>query len=779
MVIAGEGTAVCAIALADNASAPEQKAGAELAAYLTKVTGGEFVILKEGQALKPGPRIYVGPTQFAKEKGIDCERLSAEHWVMRTFDGNLVLAGGRPRGTLYAVHHFLEDVVGVHWWSPWDESVPTRANLSVGKLDRQGEPAFRNRCLDPGSGLFWKTAPPFAPRNRINRILGYAPIPLDYGGSPDFGPPQMVHSEFNYMRDWFKDGTLAKHPDWVAKKDGKREVFAWTGAPRLNNHLCLSNVGMRATFLGKLRGYIRQTREEPVPPMIFDVSPGDSPHMCECEACQAAIKKYGGKNSGLLLDFTNYLADGVKNEYPDVMIETLAYLSTEDVPVGIVPRDNVIITLCDTRSNITVPIPVDGYFAQRLSAWSKIANKLYVWDYHINRDAAPVPFDATFQQDLQFFQKNHVVGYMTEYHSGIFPELRDMRLWLLAKLLEDPSQNQAELVKTFTDGFYGPAGVYVRRYIESLRKTVQAHPVHLGVSTKLEQCKYLTPDFLHQSQDIFDEAEKAVAGSETFPPRVRHARMALDTATLAMFPKILGKWQADGKQREDLWLKRETVAARVKETLGTEWQRRVDLPSMMPYFQKRLAEGKKKFLARIDAYLQRSPLVINPPAKFAHLIWRDYTAFAADAFATYGHPDKAKMVEDKRTQNGIAVRAEMTDKLLAALKGNALRWAMHDHGKDNKNAPTSGLKIGDIVPGNGYHWYKLGTYALNTSSFLWLYGVNAAVALSEARDPLLPSGRFEIWARVRFDGPAFRNGANGDPNVIALEWVVAVKEKTK
>ena len=35
--------------------------------------------------------------------------------MIRTVGDNLILTGGRPRGTLYAVYEFLERPVGCHW----------------------------------------------------------------------------------------------------------------------------------------------------------------------------------------------------------------------------------------------------------------------------------------------------------------------------------------------------------------------------------------------------------------------------------------------------------------------------------------------------------------------------------------------------------------------------------------------------------------------------------------------------------------------------------------
>ena len=62
-------------------------------------------------------------------------------------------AGGRPRGTLYAVHRFLETVLGIRWWTPWATDVPKRADLQVGDRVILGDGAirFRVESIDDGT----------------------------------------------------------------------------------------------------------------------------------------------------------------------------------------------------------------------------------------------------------------------------------------------------------------------------------------------------------------------------------------------------------------------------------------------------------------------------------------------------------------------------------------------------------------------------------------------------------------------------------------------------
>ncbi|MBU0607402.1 MAG: hypothetical protein KKI08_05920, partial [Armatimonadetes bacterium] len=109
------GRTTYAIIAGANPIPAEQTAARELAEYLEKVTGAEFRTVEETAAEKPVRAIYLGWTAFAAGEGIDCAKLGAEEWVIKTFGDSLVIAGGRPRGTLYGVYDFLENEAGVRW----------------------------------------------------------------------------------------------------------------------------------------------------------------------------------------------------------------------------------------------------------------------------------------------------------------------------------------------------------------------------------------------------------------------------------------------------------------------------------------------------------------------------------------------------------------------------------------------------------------------------------------------------------------------------------------
>ena len=118
LMIAENRNAAVSIVLCEAPTLAEQTAAKELAAYLGAVTGGTFEIKSESQTSGQSGGIFVGPAEFAKTRGVDAGKLGPEDWVIRTLGKDLLLVGGRPRGSLYAVYRFLEDVIGVHFEGP-------------------------------------------------------------------------------------------------------------------------------------------------------------------------------------------------------------------------------------------------------------------------------------------------------------------------------------------------------------------------------------------------------------------------------------------------------------------------------------------------------------------------------------------------------------------------------------------------------------------------------------------------------------------------------------
>ena len=754
--LAREGKPQMTIVLADDAIPAERTASEELANYLAKVTGGEFSIVGEATA-SPGPSLYVGPTAFARKQGLDPETWGPERWTMRSVGADLVLVGGRPRGTLYAVYRFLEDQIGARWWNAYEEHVPQRPTLEVPSLSLQGEPQFRYRDI---YRLYAHDGGRFAARNRLNG-QGFGPLNATLGSGVYYGPPNGVHTFNIYFppKDYFE-----QHPEWYSLVGGERTTK--------RAQLCLTNPDLRTATIEKLEAYVERSRNDAqkagrAAPLDFDISQNDWGGMCQCEACQAIAKREGSE-SGPLIDFLNHVADAIRDKYPDVRINTLAYQMTEDPPKILRPRDNVLPRLCDTNANLLRPITHadNREFAERLATWGRITKQLRIWDYAVTyrpHPGLPLPTVHTYATDYRYFAEHNVEGVFTEHEHAILADMRDLKIWMMIKLLEDPYRDEAALLNDFTDGFYGPAGPIVRRYLTDLQTATESTNATVNWFPPLSQYTYLTLDFLRQAQASFDEAETSVQGDALLLRRVRHARLPVDRACLVLWGKLMREWRASDGRPEEIPLDRDVIAARCRET----WLAQIDL--RIPPSQH-AAE-----LAKVDAELTpllARPAVVRLPQRFRDLAPKDVFDFTAEQSSNW--KDQAKRIPDAEAESGITNRLELSDQEMEKYK-LPMGWGAYAP-KGKKSLGSATIRP-EQVPGPGYHWYKLPPVSVPPSTyvyFFWSWIIQFPI--ESAGDSAQPEEKFEVWANIKFEGPGFPHGKPEQNNAISVERVIVVKK---
>ncbi len=752
------------IVLPKDATLPEQTAARELRAYLEKATGAEYPVVREpvprGAA---AARIYVGPTRFAHDSGMNVKKMDGEEWINRSVGDDLILAGGRPRGTLYAVYRFLEDSVGVHWWNPWEETVPHRQAVSLAGHERRGKPVFAYRDIYMTYGY---DGGRFAARNRLNRN-GDRRIAPEYGGCRDYGPPYHVHTFYRYVppAQYFKT-----HPEYFSLVKGKRTAD--------RAQLCLTNPEVRKLVVLKLKDYIEQARKNAAergapPPNVFDISQNDWGGACQCANCQR-IAEAEGSEAGVLLDFLNHVSDAVRDEYPDIYIDTLAYQYTQAPPKHIRPRDNIIIRLCDTGSNFTRPItdPQNESFRNTLLAWAGIAKDLRIWDYAVTYAkprGLPFPSVHTYAADYRFYAEHHVEGVFTELEFPVIADMRDLKVWMMMKLLEDPYRDPDQLRETFTTGFYGPAGEWVRQYLKALEQACADKGGYVSMGTSFSGMGYLDWPFIHRAQGLFDRAAAAVRGNAVLERRVRHARLPLDRATLIGFRRWGQAWKSQGIEPDHPPLDRDTLVSRIRRT----WTEQIAL--RIP--RSRRAAEMEKMEAELTKFATL-PTFVPLPQKFQDRPRGTVFDFTADMFRNWR--DIVRVVRDPDTESGIAARLDFPPPVDAAkhpLKKYRLPMPWGLYQPATKKSLFSRAIQPEDVPGPGYHWYRLGAFSIPPTTYLYFFwSWIIQLDLDSVIDPKSPDAKFAIWARIKFQGPAFPGGNPDEPNAICVERVVLVRK---
>ena len=756
LTLAEGGQAQAVIVVAADPIPAEETAARELADYLGQISGATFEVRPEGGEA-PARAVYVGPTQASRELGIDQAQLDTEEWIIRVAGGNLYIIGGRPRGTIYAAYRFLEDIMGVRWWSPWEETVPAQAAITLpDDLDHTGKPVMDYRDIYT---LYVPDNGRFAARNRLNR-QGDEPIGSEYGGRLDYGPPYHVHTFWKYISP---DDYFETNPEYFSMIDGERNVN--------RTQLCLTNREMRELMKQRLREFISRAQANaeannlPLP-SVFEISQNDWYGACQCDECQAFVEEEGAE-SGLLLDFVNEMADSIRDAYPDIFIGTLAYQYTLEPPKTIRPRDNVVIRLCDTTSNIAATILDEDntLFREHLLTWAEITKHLRIWDYAVTF-AAPrnlaMPSVHTYPVDYRFFVENNVQGVFTEHEYPTYSDMRAFKIWMMMKLKEDPYADYDALVDTFMNGYFGPAGPYVHEYLKALEAAAAETGSFIGWFAAPSAFRHINIDLVPRAHELFDQAEAAVADDAELVHRVRRARLALDRATAILYSEVVLQWVQRGNDPATMPVVLQDVCERYEQT----WHRETEI----------WLEGEAQEKMKADASLEARNALIRGRYHPLPELFSDYpvtSVFDMRPGTSRNWNNVARVVEDPDADTGYTNRLELSDEELERYQ-LPMPSGMYDRNAQSTRMGTS-IRPED-VPGPGYNWYKLGTFTLSRSDYFFFFpSWIIQFDMGGVVDPDNPDQQYEIWSHIKFEGPGFPHGAADEQNAISVERLIVLK----
>ncbi len=433
-------------------------------------------------------------------------------------------------------------------------------------------------------------------------------------------------------------------------------------------------------------------------------------------------------------------------------------------------RDNVIVRLADTQSNVLLPITAERNraFRENVENWSKVCQHLRIWDYAITYKFPhlPQPTMQTYPTDLRFLLQHNVEGEFIEFEHPIDADMRDMKLWILCKLLEDPNQDYEALVKEFTDGYYGAAGPFIRQYLTLLQDAAAKSNADVnwgfsGARTDIDSFPYLTMNFLQKADALYTKAAASVEGDPLLSRRVNVARSSVDIAILRRFRPLLRNWRQAGHSESTFPLDRDGAGKRCVAAL--------DAQINLWLSQSKWQADQEKMHNPVN-FLAPGPVTATP-AKFKDV--------PADHLFTYNVGDmrngwnSAKIVPDKDAESGYASRYEIPDSQLDKYK-LPMPWGVYDT-VVKKSTLTGVIKAGDI-PSAGYHWYKLGDVTLTDHDyvyFFWSWIIQNDIV--DAYDAKTPDAKYEVWADLKFEGPAFPFGKTDDKNAISVERIAVIK----
>ena len=411
-----------------GSSEPEKYSGAELKKYLKKIG------LYEGD----GARFEIA---------IDYRLARDSYEIAAADDGTVTITGGNGRGVIYGVYAFLEKYAGMRFFMPGLETLGSGDVVVDAGFSHEMIFEMRQSDWQCGNGdVDWCL------KNCINQ----RDIPSSKGGSIKYGG--FVHT-----------------------------AASLTGVGA-NVQPCFSD----PEILEKAIANVRAILEADSSVTIVSVSQNDNTNYCTCKTC-SAIDKEEGSHMGSLLRFVNAVAEDIEDDYPNVIIDTLAYQHTRQAPKITKPRDNVCIRLCSIECCFCHPLndpdcKENAAFAKDIEDWSKICDRIYIWDYVtcFSYYVQTFPNFGVLRENMRFFAEHGVKGMYPEgnYNSPQSGEFGELRCYLLAKLMADPMMGEEEYrrhMDEFLEAYYGEGWTYVRDYLDWFVGEASSNKKHMNI----------------------------------------------------------------------------------------------------------------------------------------------------------------------------------------------------------------------------------------------------------------------------------------------------------
>ncbi|MBR2912164.1 MAG: DUF4838 domain-containing protein [Lentisphaeria bacterium] len=757
----------------NNALVQERTAAEELAQHLEKATGEKCRIITEKEAEKSPVKtrkIYVGNTAYLSANKIDTGKMGREEWLIKSVSADsLILAGGYPGGTLYAVYEFLEKELGVIWPDEHFTYVPRNNDYSwKHPLFSSGKPSFEFR----GSYAYFKHDKhkrlAFMVRNRENLFtddIRYSAGLKKYGVPRVYGSPRSgAHTFYFYTKDWGE-----KEKDCLSLDSKGNRLKAVS--PRGPGQVCFTNPRTRDLFEKQLREYIRLDRKEAghprLYPRIYMISHNDNRDICVCSGCKTFVRKHGA--AALLMDFVNDLARRIKKDHPEIYIQTSGYaFATQPPTENFKNESNVIVQFASMGSEFArcnkemleeryhsdsirpVDHPNNARRYAQLKAWSKLG-KLALWDYWILfEDRRPVP--AVFARDLaaniKTYHKMGAVELMAECERPVQTAFYALRLWLGYRMLNNVSLEPDKEIDRFMHAYYGKGAPFMRKLLDYMQFRQDSVKERIG-GIWLHDRKDLDDDYVKTTQTLLDKAEKAAAGDENSLKHIGFERCHNDILTLD-----LARLKNDFSQLDlDKILKRLLVNhSNLCEAYLNPKKAAVEKNGMMYYI--------KGF--KVQRPLLPAELNLRKEDVIADIFWPEFQQHY------WG-----RLTPDKEAAGGYCLKASKDTRHHRGIQFG-YQCAMRKKGF----FPTA-RDIRKVASNEKYNFFCYKDMQLSQSCYVWAHWTWTLQVDLSPYWKKLPSGTpVDIYFSLKWEGPDYFKGSKKE-NAVSVDRVIVVKKARK
>lgn len=469
----------------------------ELQKYLYKSTNCCIPLFSD-KCAKRGKEIYIGKTRDVSYIHLLDDK-SDESFLIKNVDDNILIEGKTDRAVLYGVYYFLNKYIDFRCLAV-DTEIYKKTDTIEDIIDEVKDFAFEHRDVYFNFAFDGS----YASKNMLNSNL--ADLSERKGGRRRW---YNFHHSFQDLCS--TDEFFDTHPEYFSYIDGKRV--------REHTELCLSNEEVYNIVLNKLTKWIEENKDCICFSVAQDEWMGHFIKMaCECDKCKEIDEKHGSQSASII-KFVNRLEEDIKKKYPKVLLHTFAYQYSRKPPKDLIPNENVIVRLtnieCSWGKSIEEGAKEDpngrnGLFLKDLEGWSKITNRLYIWDYCVNYRNYLLPFPCirSMYKNIMLYKKLNVKGILMEgnFSFGGGGYLDELKAYLTSRLITFDERSLDEIIKEFCDGYYQNASEYVIEYLNLFEDNIKGN-IWLYDDSDHEM---FTDELVEKAKEIITKALNAV-----------------------------------------------------------------------------------------------------------------------------------------------------------------------------------------------------------------------------------------------------------------------------
>ena len=407
-------------------------------------------------------------------------------FAVRTRENRIYILSTNERGVQNGVYDFLSENAGIIWTRASEDRgtlYNPQDTIAITTVNYREIPDIVVRGMIPNGEMDFEPFYKFSARNKMNSATVSTSLSSVTGGTYDrmnaLGIQPMLAGHM--MSNWLPNSKyFDEHPEYyLSNPDGTPKKGA-DGFTQLNFY----NRGTAEAVAYEICEFLKVSKEPTVGLCL-----GDSNYFVVFEnGVELTRQPFTADNgvtvypedenykSTVFYNFLNRVAKIVGEQYPDVKINTLAYIFAE-VPPAVDIAENINIIYAPLNGDDHLPIETslgNTRVKKYAEGWSEKTKNLYLysyWECQLYHNY-PRPIAKKVQEDLHYLKNLGFLGIapegdgdtVRETESQHYWDINGMYFWMIRQLFWDMDADLDALKTQYCDLAYGPASAKMQEF---------------------------------------------------------------------------------------------------------------------------------------------------------------------------------------------------------------------------------------------------------------------------------------------------------------------------